>query len=273
MASIKLGALLLKAKVLTEQQLSAALTEQQKWGGKLGEILVRMNVLTEEMLVKALSKQLNVPAVNLESIQGIPPHVRSKVPVEIARDLVVLPLQLRDDGRTLVVAMWEPQNLTQIDTLRSVSRCRILPQMAGRTQIAKAFSRFYEGEGDPSDVEGSFKVLNAQGQTMVKAADQIQKNGPSKGAPQAAAPAPPPPPAAAPKELPPPAPAISLAEAPVRLTDQLTSQLPGGNTPAESLAKLEDNQRKEVSALKAMVELMIEKGVFTRDEYLAKVRK
>jgi hypothetical protein len=267
MASIKLGALLLKAKVLTEQQLSAALTEQQKWGGKLGEILVRMNVLTEEMLVKALSKQLNVPAVNLESIQGIPPHVRAKVPLELARDLVALPLQVRDDGRTLVVAMWEPQNLTQIDTLRSVSRCRILPQMAGRTQIAKAFARFYEGEADASDLEGSFKVLNAQGQTMVKAAEQIQKNGSKPAAP--AAPAPP----AAPKEPPPPAPAISLAEAPVRLTDQLTSQLPAGTNPAESLAKLEDNQRKEVSALKAMVELLIEKGVFTRDEYLAKVRK
>jgi hypothetical protein len=275
MASIKLGALLLKAKVLTEQQLTAALTEQQKWGGKLGEILVRMNVLTEEMLVKALSKQLNVPAVNLESIQGIPPHVRAKVPPEMARDLVALPLQLRDDGRTLVVAMWEPQNLTQIDTLRSVSRCRIMPQMAGRTQIAKAFSRFYEGEGDPSDVEGSFKIMNAQGQTMIKSADAIAKpNGQGRFDGPAQAPAPPPPAVVAgPKELPPPAPAISLAEAPVRLTDQLTSQLPAGTNPSESLAKLEDNQRKEVSALKAMVELLIEKGVFTRDEYLAKVRK
>jgi len=269
MASIKLGALLLKAKVLTEPQLTAALNEQQKWGGRLGEILVRMNVLTEEMLVKALSKQLNVPAVNLDSVQGIPPHVKAKVPPEVARDLVALPLQVRDDGRTLVVAMWEPQNLTQIDTLRSVSRCRIMPQIAGRTQIAKAFARFYEGEGDSSDLEGSFKVLDAQGHTVIKTAEQVEKkNGPSKAAPPSLAPA-----AAAPKELPPPAPAISLAEAPVRLTDQLTSQLPQGNSPSESLTRLEDNQRKEVSALKAMVELLIEKGVFTRDEYLAKVRK
>ncbi|MBS1151122.1 MAG: ral secretion pathway protein N-terminal domain protein, partial [Myxococcaceae bacterium] len=119
MASIKLGTLLLKANVLTEQQITNALNEQQKWGGRLGEILVRMNILTEEMLVKALSKQLNVISVNLDSIPGVPPQVRAKVPSPVARDLNALPLQLRDDGKTLVVAMSEPQNLGHIDTLRS----------------------------------------------------------------------------------------------------------------------------------------------------------
>ena len=75
MPPIKLGDLLLKARAITDTQLKAALSEQQKWGGRLGEILVRMNILTEEMLVKALSKQLAVPAINLDTIQGVPPHV------------------------------------------------------------------------------------------------------------------------------------------------------------------------------------------------------
>ncbi len=167
--------------------------------------------------------------------------------------------------------MCEPQNLTQIDTLRSVSRCRIVPQIAGRTAIAKAFARFYEGEGDASDLEGSFKVLDAQGHTVIKAGDQIEKE--KRDGPPRLAPAAPPAAAVGPRELPPPAPAISLAEAPVRLTSELTSPLPAGTTPGDSLSRLEDNQRKEVTALKAMVELLIEKGVFTRDEYLAKVRK
>jgi hypothetical protein len=39
------------------------------------------------------------------------------------------------------------------------------------------------------------------------------------------------------------------------------------------LRAVEDVQRKEVAAIKAMVELLIEKGVFTREEYLAKVRR
>lgn len=260
MASIRLGDLLIKAKVINESQLKAALAEQQKWGGKLGELLVRMNFLTEEMLVKALSKQMNVPSVNLESIQGIPPHVRGKVPAQTARDLVALPLQLRDEGKTLVVAMAEPQNLKQLDTLRSVSRCRIVAQLAGRQAIAKAFGRFYEGEADLGDeADGNFKLVDAQGHTLIKSAAEIarakelvRRNSSAEVAearPAASAPAPR---------------MASLGALPAATA---------GKSPADTLRAIEDAQRKEVAALKGMVELLIEKGVFTREEYLARVKR
>src|SRR3954468_7326883 len=157
MPPIKLGDLLLKARAITEQQLKAALSEQQKWGGRLGEILVRMNILSEEMLVKALSKQLAVPAINLDSVQGVPPHVRAKLPAQMAKDFAAVPVQLRDDGKTLVVAMAEPQNIEHVDTIRSVTRCRIVVQVAGRSAIARAYGRFYDGEGEGADLEDSFK--------------------------------------------------------------------------------------------------------------------
>ena len=44
---IKIGDLLVKAGVITELQLKAALAEQSQWGGKLGDILVRMEFVTE----------------------------------------------------------------------------------------------------------------------------------------------------------------------------------------------------------------------------------
>lgn len=249
MPSIRLGDLLVKAKVITDQQLKAALSEQQKWGGKLGEILVRMQILTEEMLVKALSKQLNIPAVNLEQVSSIPPHVRAKVPSDVARDLVVLPVQLQDGGKTLVVVMSEPQNLRQLDTLRSVSHCtKIVPQVAGRQAIARAFTRFYEGAPDVQHgpEEGSIKFINAQGSTLIKSTDEVAKSRRDR-------PAPPPP-----KSPPRPAPAAPS---------------PGSKSPSDTLRSVEEAQRKEVAALKAMVELLIEKGVFSRDEYLAKVKR
>ena len=48
---------------------------------------------------------------------------------------------------------------------------------------------------------------------------------------------------------------------------------PRPKSPSETLRAIEEAQRKEVTALKGMVELMIEKGVFTREEYLAKVKR
>ena len=253
MASIRLGDLLVKAKVINESQLQAALAEQQKWGGKLGELLVRMNFLTEDMLVKALSKQMNVPAVNLDAIESIPAHVRAKVPVDVARDLVALPLQLRDDGKTLLVAMAEPQNLKHLDTLRSVSRCRITAQFAGRQAIAKSFGRFYEGHSDVgAEADDGFKLVDSQGHTLIKNIDDVK--APERRSTNAATAA---------IKMPPAAP-------PPRTT---TTEAPATRSPAEMIRAIEDAQRKEVTALKGMVELMIEKGVFTREEYLAKVKR
>lgn len=257
MASIRLGDLLVKAKVINESQLKAALAEQQKWGGKLGELLVRMNFLTEDMLVKALSKQMNVPAVNLDAIESIPAHVRAKVPSEVARDLVALPLQLRDDGKTLLVAMAEPQNLKHLDTLRSVSRCRITAQFAGRQAIAKSFARFYDGEAEMgADSDDGFKLVDSQGHTLIKKIDDVrapERRSSSTGNAAAIN-------------------MSSVAAPPPRAPTQET-RAPPTKSPADTLRAIEEAQRKEVTALKGMVELMIEKGVFTREEYLAKVKR
>lgn len=255
MPPIKLGDLLLKARAITDLQLKAALSEQQKWGGRLGEILVRMNILTEEMLVKALSKQLAVPAVNLDSVQGVPPHVRAKIPAQMAKDFAALPVQLRDDGKTLVVAMAEPQNIEHVDTIRSVARCRVVVQVAGRTAIARAYGRFYEGEGDASDLEGSFKVVDASGNTVIRNTEDLSA-----------------------KKPPPPIPRTTQNFGRSSLTDVPAAASPapaanGAQSPTDMINALENAQRKEVAALKAMVEMLIEKGVFTREEYLARLKR
>lgn len=250
MAQIKLGELLIKANVLQEGQLKAALAEQAKWGGKLGEILVRMNFVSEDILVRALSKQLAIPAVNLDAVKEIPPHVLNKIPLQTARDFAVLPLQLRDDGKTLVVAISDPLNVRQLDELRAVTKCRIVPNVAGRTAIARSMARFYDDQGELADADTNFKVVDSQGRTVVK----------NMNAPVA-------PPAAAPARTPAPAP---MPNAPSR---EMGAVRGGNGSPVELLRSVEEVQRKEVAALKAMVELLIEKGVFTRDEYLAKVKR
>ncbi len=250
MAQIKLGELLIKANVLQESQLKAALAEQAKWGGKLGEILVRMNLVSEDILVRALSKQLAIPAVNLDAVKEIPKHVLNRVPVQTARDFAVLPLQLRDDGKTLVVAIADPLNVRQLDELRGVTKCRIVPNVAGRTAIARAMARFYEETAELGDADTNFKVVDAQGRTVVKSMNEVA------GAPAAA-----------------PGPAFTPAPVPRGPVSRETPSVQGGNSPADLLRSVEEVQRKEVAALKAMVELLIEKGVFSRDEYLAKVKR
>jgi hypothetical protein len=259
MAQIKLGELLIKANVLQEGQLKAALAEQAKWGGKLGEILVRMSMVSEDILVRALSKQLNIPAVNLDAVQSVPQHVRAKIPSQTARDFAVLPLQLRDDGKTLVVAVADPLNVRHLDELRAISKCRIIPNVAGRTSIARAYSRIYEAaDAELGEADTNFKVMDAQGRTLVKNMRDVQGAPPQQAAP-------PPPPQAPPR---------ATGSRP-SISEGMPAVRSGGSSgsPVELLKAVEEVQRKEVAALKAMVELLIEKGVFSREEYLAKVKR
>jgi hypothetical protein len=226
---IKIGDLLVKAGVITELQLKAALAEQQQWGGKLGDILVRMEFLTEEVLVRALSKQTGISRADLNGEADR--DALSLVPAESAEEFGFVPLALKDEGRVLLVAMSDPLNIHVTDHLRSMTGCRIEAQLAGASAIRNAISRWYRGEELNDTEQGSLKIVDNSGASVVT---QRKKRAPSS---------PPPVPQAAPKAA------------------------------ADPLRSVEDTQRRSVAALKAMVELLIEKGVFSRDEYLARVKR
>jgi hypothetical protein len=63
---------------------------------------------------------------------------------------------------------------------------------------------------------------------------------------------------------------------PARAPTVTPSVTPAVSDPADALvllSKFEASQQKSVAAVRAIVELLIEKGFFTRDEYLAKMRR
>lgn len=260
---IRIGDLLVKAGVITDAQLKAALAEQGQWGGKLGDILVRMEFLTEEVLVRALSKQSGIPRADLTGEGDA--LARALVPPDVAEEFGVVPLALQDEGRTLVVAMSDPLNLMVTDHLRSLTGgTRIVAQIAGTGAIRNAISRWYRGQellGAGED-EPSLRITNNAGSTVVTPGKRGQQgpNGPAATAqavgaePQPGQPARPPPPKAPPLARPPPSKAPSASA-------------------VEVLRAVEDTQRRSVAAMRAMVELLIEKGVFSRDEYLARVKR
>jgi len=233
---IRIGDLLVKAGVITELQLKAALAEQQQWGGKLGDILVRMEFLTEEVLVRALSKQTGIARADLSGESD--KEALALVPADTAEEFGLVPLALKEQGRTLQVAMSDPLNISATDHLVSLTGGKkIEPLLAGAAAIRNAISRWYRGEELLRDeVTGGMNIVNNAGNTVVGI--DSKKRG-KAGRAKAAEPPPP----------------VARASA------------------AEVLRGVEETQRRSVAALKAMVELLIEKGVFSRDEYLARVKR
>ena len=61
----RLGEQLIGSRLITQEQLDAALADQTSSGGRLGEVLVRMGVLTEQALAHALAAFFGFDVANL----------------------------------------------------------------------------------------------------------------------------------------------------------------------------------------------------------------
>jgi len=239
---IRIGDLLVKAGVITDLQLKAALAEQSQWGGKLGDILVRMEFLTEEVLVRALSKQSGIPRADLsgEPNKG----ALARISPETAEEFNVVPVGVKEEGRTLVVAMSDPGNVMVTDHVRQIAGCKIEAHLAGATAIRNAIARWYRGAELNEEQSTGMKIMNNAGNTMVTVDPRKKRADTQPRAPSV------PPPVAQPRNG-------------------------GGDvrpSAVEVLRGVEETQRRSVAALKAMVELLIEKGVFSREEYLSRVK-
>lgn len=143
MIQAKLGELLVKSKLLRPEQLDVALAEQKKRGGKLGEILVRLNFVSEEDVTAALGEQLHLPTVQIDDRTQVPETVLERIPAALARSYLVLPLELTEQQRVLVVACADAIRGARLDELRVASRCWIMPRLAPRSALVRAIDRHY----------------------------------------------------------------------------------------------------------------------------------
>jgi type IV pilus assembly protein PilB len=144
--AVKLGDLLLKAKLISQDQLDVALKSQREEGGKLGEALVRTGAVNESQITETLSQQFGVPSIDLASFE-IDPNVIKVVPAEVARKYGVLPVN--KTGATLTIAMGDPTNVFAMDDIKFMTGYNVEPVVASEVALRKAIEKHY---GTPRSV-------------------------------------------------------------------------------------------------------------------------
>ena len=138
--AFKLGELLVKAQLLSPQQLDKALEDQKATGGKLGEVLQRLGFVTEDDIIECLSHQFGVPSINLRHFE-IEEVVAKTIPVDLARKYNVVPVN--KTGATLTVAMADPTNIFAMDEITFVTGYRVEPVVASEEAIREAIDRYF----------------------------------------------------------------------------------------------------------------------------------
>lgn len=138
---LPLGDRLVRAGLLTAEDLDSALNEQSSRQTRLGETLIDLGFVSEEELLPLMGQHLGVVSVRLR--EGlIDPEVVRLIPRSLAESSNALALFCVRE--TLTVAMAEPQDLTLVDELERVTGLRVNPVFALRESIVKLIPRCYE---------------------------------------------------------------------------------------------------------------------------------
>ena len=137
----KLGDILVRDGLITADQLKRALAEQRSSGGRLGYTLVKLGFVEETEITKMLARQYRMPAVDLSRFE-VDPKILKLISADIAAKYAVLPL--KREGRTLTIAIADPNNVAAIEDIKFITRCDIFPVIAGEYTLRNAIDKYYQ---------------------------------------------------------------------------------------------------------------------------------
>ncbi len=144
MAAARLGEMLVRAKLIDEDQLKQALDAQGKSGGRLGFNLAKLDILSEADIVTFLSKQYGVPSINLAEFE-IDGNIIKLIPPKTAKKYQLIPISRT--GGTLTLAMADPTNVFALDDIKFMTGYNVEPVVASETAIEDAIMKYYESGG------------------------------------------------------------------------------------------------------------------------------
>ncbi|MFH1655806.1 MAG: ATPase, T2SS/T4P/T4SS family [Candidatus Omnitrophota bacterium] len=161
-----IGQLLVEAKVITEDELSTALHEQEKSSGFLCETIIKLGFSTEDKIFPVLSSQLGIEYLKLKNI-GINKDVITRVPAKFASHYKLMPLKI--EGNLLTVALTDPTNIHVIDDIKLLLGFDVMPVLASEKDILEAIRKYY-GVG----AETIEKIIHEKGIKQQRAASTTE---------------------------------------------------------------------------------------------------
>ena len=159
MAVNRLGELLVRNKLIDQQQLTKALEEQKASGGRLGASMVKLGFLKEEDLAAFLSRQYGVPSINLSEFE-IDESVIKLVPSEVVQKYQLIPINRA--GSTLIVAMADPSNIFAIDDIKFMTGYNVEIVVSAENSIKSAIDKYYDQSASFDDVMGDLDDIDLE---------------------------------------------------------------------------------------------------------------
>jgi hypothetical protein len=257
----KLGDLLIASGEISSEQLAAALEEQRNWGGFLGLTLIRLGYVDEHSVMRTLAEQLQLPVVQLHG-KKVNAEVLQLVPVELAEKHRCLPLLVNGLGasKALYLGMEDPSDPSVLAEIAMQVGMKIQPVLVAQSELNEAIQNHYHWGEYRGGAFGS-KMPEAQ---SAAASDSSHLDNSAKS------------------EDPREDQAHSKTSEPVLEDLHEVDSADGSPRPFAAPSPLSGTSSGGVAAggsnrssdpmLQALAQLLVEKGVITRDELVGRLR-
>ena len=209
----RLGQLLVRADLVSENQLARALGVQHFAGGRIGTLLLERGSLHEDDLGRILAEQHACEYVPWAKLADVPPAAIAALPAKFAIRHSAVPWD-RGEG-FLKIAMRDPSDLRILDELFFVTGRKVIPCAAPEVRIYQALEKYYGERRTPRFAILAEKLSRIAARPVAKSVppppppDFFPEEKPLPGL------APPPPRAVAPDVPGEPRPAIHVPDLPV----------------------------------------------------------
>lgn len=160
----RLGEMLVKAKLISPQQLKDTLKYQQTKGGRFGEIIEKLGFITEQALTDFIAHKQGLKVIDTGNIVW-PEALVKRIPKSLIEKHTFLPLSKHEDVLTIVIA--DSTDFDAIEEIQLFTDMRVEVVLAYRSVIKKAIDKIFSAF--PSTEDETTKSPEAKMLEEVKA--------------------------------------------------------------------------------------------------------
>ena len=134
--------MLLRAGLITQEQLARANQSRREHGGTLGCHMVALGLIAEEQLADFFRHRLMVPKIGQDALASIAKKVIAVVPPDMAAEFRVVPVSVDREGN-LTLAMADPSDTHAVDEVGFFTGHFVMRAVTTESAIAWALDKYY----------------------------------------------------------------------------------------------------------------------------------
>ena len=167
----RLGEILIKQGILTEETLAKILNDQKKTNLKIGQFLIRQGILQEKQIIDLLCEQLNLKKYQINKFPLDLDLVRL-IPIDFAQKNQVVPLKLQ--GNLLTVGVVDPLETKTFDSIEKLTNMEVEPVICSELEINQLISSMYGMQSDLGDIMENMEIESKGKEDESETQEEVQ---------------------------------------------------------------------------------------------------